>query len=190
MNPPIHIMIDIETAGTKPGCKILTLGATQFRLQDRMPKQYFYAPITVASQGLMDIPDIATMEWWDKQSEEAINNAFHSPNARPLPAVLTQFMEWLAALKADQGGEIYIWGKGASFDEPVLREACRRYGIIPVWSYKTAMCHRTLEFIGQFLGIDTSAFEGIKHHALDDAVAQALVAETILNALDALNGRR
>jgi DNA polymerase III epsilon subunit-like protein len=182
--PPIHVMVDIETLGTKPGCKILSIGACKFQLEFGDLVCTFEQAIDPINQALMDEPDPSTLAWWNEQAEEARNATFNNPNARNIVTALTRFNDWLAALRQPSDRKMYIWGNGATFDEPIILEACKRYGIKVEWTFRDAMCFRTLKEIGKMYGIKEPEFVGVKHSALHDAMHQASWADKILYWLE------
>ena len=79
-----ELMIDIETTGQKPGCKVLSLGAYGFD-KDGFPTE-FYKRFSIAKQDAEDLDDDHdTMAWWFKQGQDARIQAlvlpalFHQP---------------------------------------------------------------------------------------------------------------
>lgn len=176
-----HVMLDLETLGTKPGCPILSIGAVVFNTsQFYLTATNFNAAIEADTQSLMDSPDESTLSWWSEQSEEAREAAFNSPDAQPLQLVLTNFSAWLVSLTQTPEDRIFIWGNGATFDEPILKEAYKRYDLEPVWTFRDSMCFRTLKELGKMLGVKEPEFTGVKHNALCDAAHQAKWADQIL----------
>ena len=70
-----ELMIDIETTGNKVGCKVLSLGAFGFDKHGNQEEfNRRFAIDKQAEAGLAD--DQATMEWWQRQSEQARAEAF------------------------------------------------------------------------------------------------------------------
>lgn len=170
-----HVMLDLETLGTKPGCPILSIGATTFLT----PAPTSYYLVIQEGQAKMDNPDPDTIAWWAKQSEEARAEVFNNPNALHIYDALITFNNWLVALKQTPEDRIIIWGKGATFDEPILQEAMKRYGITPVWTFRDSMCFRTLAEVGKMCFVSDPEFQGARHNALHDAEHQAVWAEDI-----------
>lgn len=172
----INVMLDLETLGKKPGCKILTLSAVTFG-EGVIVRNYFDAAIRVDTQDLLRT-DKDTVDWWEKQSAEAKKAAFENVNALTLVKVLALFSEWCKALPAKP----IIWGNGASFDEPILGEAYDVYKIPRPWHYRDARCYRTLRAEFMHL-VSESEFKGEKHTSMADAVHQANYAEKLLSIL-------
>lgn len=178
-----HVMLDLETLGTKPGCKILSIGASVFNGPDELKDKYFYAVIDPDSQDLMDTQDPATMAWWNEQSAEARDAVFNNKYAGNLVGVLKLFNTFLENLKDSPEERIIIWGNGATFDEPIIKEAMKRYEIEPAWTFRDSMCFRTLKELGKMWGIEEPDFTGVKHNALADAAHQAKWADKILSVV-------
>ena len=68
-------MIDLETTGTRPGCRVLSIGAFGFSKDGQQVQ--FYRRLRIAEQaykGLVDEP--ATLEWWRKQAADVRDEAF------------------------------------------------------------------------------------------------------------------
>lgn len=175
-----HVMLDLETLGTKPGCKILSIGASVFNGPSDFKDKFFYTPVDSVNQARMDIQDPDTVAWWNEQSEEARNAAFNNPCARNIVESLDLFNDFLLRLKDSPEDRIMIWGNGATFDEPIIKEAMKRYDIEPVWTFRDSMCFRTLKEFGKMLGVPEPEFTGVKHDALADACHQAKWADKII----------
>lgn len=183
-NGEINVMLDLETLGVKPGCKILSIGATVFGLPDiRAIRHEFERTVSLVGQDRMDTPEPETLDWWSKQGEEAKSISWSG--ITPITQCLDDFNQWLNLMReGDLSVKINIWGKGATFDEPILAEAMRRYGVVPAWNYKGAMCYRTLEAIGNALGLALPSMpQDQAHIAINDVRYQAFCADLILAAI-------
>jgi hypothetical protein len=101
----------------------------------------------------------ATVLWWLKQDAEA-RNAFKNPVS--LVSALNMFSRWFPP-------EAYLFGNGAAYDPVVLRNAYKAVNIGYPVSYKKEVCYRTMCKLSD---IPPLPFEGTKHHALADSVAQ------------------
>ena len=87
-----HVMLDLETLGTKPGCVIRSIGAVVFTLDGVLGAQ-FYANID--KQSCVDAGltvDPATEAWWAGQSQEARDALLVNP--RPLADIVGEFRAW------------------------------------------------------------------------------------------------
>lgn len=160
----LNIMIDLETTGTRAGCKILSLGACVFDREKIISE--FYNKISVSSQDVYGlISDVDTMAWWSKQDALVSEEAFSGEDS--LEFVLEQFVEWCPKSKG-----LLAWSCGADFDIPILNHAlavCKHGWITPFWNDR---CYRTAKNI--FKSVKPDARIGDHHNALDDARYQAL----------------
>ncbi len=178
----VHVMLDIETLGTAPGCKVLQIGAVVFS-----PGCYnvrsFQAKISPGDQGAL-VADPATVKWWSEQDEWA-RNAVFGLGAVPLHDALEKFSRFLEVVEQDKyqfGAElpnVYIWGNGAGFDMPILAAAYRAMGLSVPWMFYNERCYRTLKNLHREVPMVIKP--AVKHDAFEDALAQAIHAGEILN---------
>lgn len=173
----IDIMLDMETLGTKPGCKILTIGATTFNVGPVTNQTRFECAIRVDTQDLLKA-DPNTVDWWAKQSPEARKAAFENVNAVRLTRALILFSDWIDSLNCIP----VIWCNGAPFDAPVLEYAYDIYNTTVPWDFRKVRCYRTLKALFGHLIVEPE-FTGVKHNALADAVHQAKYAEMLMSVL-------
>lgn len=157
-----NAMVDIETLGTHPGAVILSIGAVRFDDGGVIEGTDFYRCIDVFSSLMAGLTiDRQTVEWWREQAPEArgpLLNAQHT-----LSDALSDFGRWLE-------GEPRVWAKGPDFDLVLLQAAYNALGLQQPWAYRNARDVRTLLSLVPPESIGTT---WIKHHALDDAKAQA-----------------
>lgn len=184
---PAHIMLDIETAGTRAGAAILTIGACSFG-HAGLRKQ-FYRTANLRSQVEAGFHiDADTMCWWMEQSTEARLAAFGVKDAAPLSAVMFHLLHFCNGARLDASdGDLRVWAYGASFDIPIVEEACRLLKADVPWRYNEHRCART---VIELAGLTMSSFHrGTAHNALDDAMGQADATEVALRILGARSGR-
>lgn len=178
-----HIMFDLETLGTVPGCSILSIGAVRMDLSALELREEFYAVIlrTSCLDHFLE-EDEDTIEWWESKSPEArqvLLDAEDPHVALPLPMALTNLNEWMLGF----GGmrSIRLYGNGADFDNPILRVAQAAAKVAPFNSkagHFGGRCYRTLKSLDELFGPSHAApkleRQGAHHNALDDAKSQAL----------------
>ena len=173
-----HLMLDIETFGTTPGCVVLSIGAVEFDLNGI--KGEFHAHIDVDSSTTLGLKvDAHTVMWWLDQSKEA-QNALLQADTFPIQDVLDAFsdtFEWK---------DLKIWANGASFDFPILEAVYKAAHRNVPWKYYNQMDFRTMKNL-----VPNNSYEllrvrpGTAHNALDDARAQAA---TLINIINWTNG--
>lgn len=167
-----NVMLDIETAGTRPGCIILAIAACTFDQQNTF-KHLINFDIS-KSFGFEE--DRSTMEWWYKQNAQLREYMF-SGHEHPLLA-LNAFYDWYSLIDAKD--RVYIWCKGANFDFPILEAYYHAFDLAVPWHYRNVRDHRTLASLMPHVEYVRPA---ISHDPLEDAKAQAAHAVKILQVL-------
>jgi len=171
MKNPIHIMLDLETWGTEPGCDIRSIGACVFNpltgyvadpddlieMNCNIPHTFYIAcdnPVKEQDPTLgieREYPlhrDPRTVKWWSEQSEAA-QAAFADPV--DLRVALGRFSGWLCDLIGNQFHDtpfepienIRLWSHGAHFDGPILAAAYKAVGLPVPWHYRAPRDTRT-----------------------------------------------
>ena len=172
MNQTTHVMVDLETLGRRPGCKILSIGAVVFGPKGLGAE--FYEEVKIDDQGSLTI-DKSTIEWWERQSPEARDRLYGGPDTKPpLRTALTNSNIWLDRLATrdeKQQLQAAVWGNGADFDNAILQVAFDATNAgDPAWPFWNNRCYRTLKGLAPEIKI---ARQGTHHNALDDAKSQA-----------------
>lgn len=161
-----HCMIDLETMGIAANAAIVSIGATIFDHSQILDR--FYLPVNLRSCtdfGLSTSP--STVEWWNKQSDEA-RNAWNTPDAPSLVSALMDFHKWIKPIGQDIK-RIATWGNGVDFDIVILKSAYDVIQIDPPWMYYNQCCFRTMK---NMFSVDPLIRRGTHHNALDDAEHQ------------------
>lgn len=173
-----HIMVDLETLGNKPGCKILSIGAVFF--DQTGLQQEFYSEIKRDFQGALFEQQL-TVDWWAAQDGASRDRLFSGQEDKPLlKSVLQSFNEYI---KSGNDTEVCLWGNGADFDNAILQVAFADSAVIvPAWKFYNNRCYRTLKGLVPSIKVERL---GIHHHALDDAKTQATHAVKLLTHLKA-----
>lgn len=173
-----HLMLDLETFGTSPGCVVLSLGAVEFNLKGISGE--FHAHIEVDSSVAAGLHvDARTALWWLEQSKEA-QTALLQADTFPLVDVLSAFSDTF------EFKDLKVWANGADFDFPILKAAYDAVKLQVPWMYYNQMDFRTLKnMIGKKNYEKLRVRPTTAHDALDDARAQAL---TMINIINWMNG--
>ena len=178
-----HVMLDLETWGTKPGCALRSIGAVSFNVDGNSNGwigDEFYRNIDAQScldAGLTKEP--STVDWWERQSPEA--QAALRINPLPLLTVVGEFHDWLRFVRGE-----FVWSHGGNFDEPIWSAAAHAVGAKVPWKFWNARCTRTLYHVADF-DPRTLPRSGTYHNALDDARYQA---QCVCAAMQRLRARR
>lgn len=164
-----QLMIDIETTGQNPGCKVLSLGAYGFnRLGNPVEFYVRFDAAKMDADGLTD--EHATMEdFWAKQSREAFEEAF-SGKTEPANGI-GEFKHWfISNFSTYYKDSFRVWACGLDFDFPILKHFFKNYGYALPWQFWTQYDYRTIKNI--FARIKADECNVAKHTALEDAKAQ------------------
>lgn len=162
--PYTAVMVDLETMSTRNDAAIISIGAVKFWLnvkqEDFTADQLFYMGVDLESSQNAGLHiDADTVKWWLDQEKTAQNVLL---NGQDLTFVLTMFNNWFPK-------NAYIFGNGATFDNVILRSAYDHVKVPYPNTYKYDMCYRTLTRLSD---VEPPKFEGTKHNALHDAMAQ------------------
>ncbi len=162
-----HVMIDLETLGTKPNSVILSIGVVQFSLRgDLLDK--FHKGVLIDScldAGLQ--VDGNTIEFWLKQEKENITKLLNL-DVVPLDKALAELNKCFCAFDK----KLYVWSHGSCFDVVLLENAYRTLGKKIWWKYTNVRDTRTL--------FDLANYEykaSGTHDAIIDARNQAIAVQ-------------
>ena len=162
----IDIMIDMETLGTKTDCAILTIGACRFDPRgDGITDQLsLKLDITEQTEVYKRTVDESTMDWWAKQSPDAINEAFSDDNRLSFRDAMDQLFKFCWNRNA-------VWSNGAIFDIMIAESAFRQLDMRIPWPFWSVRDTRTLYDVAQVKLSDDG--KSTSHKAVEDAIRQA-----------------
>lgn len=161
-------MLDIETFSTRSNAAVLTIGAIKFSRRGKLypleDMDTFYCRINKDSCEAVGLHiDIETINWWEKQNEDAKYEVFTNEERIPLHLALIDLEKWIGPNKK-------IWGHGSVFDCTILDNAYRACGITTPWNFWDVRDTRTLYDIGGVKMNDLPTNNA--HHAVHDAYRQ------------------
>lgn len=166
-----HVMIDLETLGTRADAVILSIGAVKFNLDSgKIDDKAFYASVSIDSnhEAVQRHISESTLLWWFDQSEEA-RKVFTEPKTT-LYAALEDFNSWMDG-NIDRE-RVKVWSNGADFDIPMMAHAFDTNGLAIPWMFYNARCFRTYKALPQASGV-LKPQNKCAHNALQDAITQA-----------------
>jgi len=170
-----HIMIDLETLGTRADAVIMSIGAVKFDLETgEIDENAFYASISIDSNHDVKPRHISesTMIWWLQQSPEA--QRVFSEAKTTLLASLEDLQDWF------DHPDYIVWSNGADFDIPMAAHAYSTHGLTAPWKFWNTRCFRTIKNLP---GAPAGAKQGVAHNALDNAISQTKHLQKIWEAL-------
>ena len=163
-----HLMVDLETLGSRPGSVIASIGAVVFDANQIIEEwECLVDPQSCVDVGLK--LEVDTIKWWMRQSDEARSKTF-GVRALHVASALDDLTSWA---NGSHGCTDY-WSHGATFDLVMLHEAAIAAKVSPlVKDFRRARDTRTLY---EITGVNPKTFmgTGTAHNAVDDARAQAL----------------
>jgi hypothetical protein len=181
-----HVMIDLETFGTRSQSVIVSIGAVQFDPYSRLMGYTFHDAIDLKSAVAHGLKiDPSTVLWWLEQSEMAQHALVKKVRAASsLASTLSGFRSFLQGVAASvEAKDCFVWGNGADFDLALLQQAYEAIGQEKPWKYNASRCYRTL--LAEFGRPEDRVMPELAHDALSDAVAQAKTAQNIFARLRA-----
>lgn len=168
-----HVMLDLETLGTGPDAAIVAIGAVAFDPRSYTLGDTFYRVIDLESAlRWSGTVDGSTLKWWLSQPDAA-RRELARDDATDFPDTLEGFSTWCSTLCPRD--DLRVWGNGAGFDNTILRQSYLRvFGVLDEpslpWIHWNDRCYRTVKAFYPHIPKPAPA---IKHHALEDARAQA-----------------
>lgn len=179
-----HVMVDLETLGTRPDAVVVQIGLCAF---DGTGETLAKASMSVNIKAQMEAGrtvDGPTISWWMRQSLDsriAMSEALSSPHG--LASAAEQVCGWFHRVRAISG-PVYVWGHGATFDVTILSSFLQSAGKNPPFKFKRVRDTRTLQAALLVMGrVVERPQPSTAHVALDDAVAQAKWVAAMLEAL-------
>lgn len=164
-----HIMVDLETFGTRPYSSIISIGAVYFDpnagMTGKRIKSEFYVTIDpTMSEQVGFRADMSTVCWWlDPARASTYKEWFETLHFDPQTAFFT-LNQWVASLfdltqdmhahddimvkersTFDPTEHVCVWGNGATFDNTLLRQGFELLKIEPFWKHWNDRCFRTMK---------------------------------------------
>jgi hypothetical protein len=171
-----HLMVDIESLGTRQGAVVLS--AAFVRCSD---EAHMVLNLNIAEQQALGMEiDPKTHAWWGEQEAKSPGIwARVTENPVSLAEALPYFSQWIAW--AAGGSDFMIWCHGATFDCPLLDELYRRAGLPSPWNFWQVQCTRTAYNLA---GVNPKEYAVPPPHvALNDALGQSRALMVALRVL-------
>lgn len=174
-----HLMIDIETLGTKSNSVILSIAAVNFDLETGTSASIFNRRIDI--QSCLDFGlelDSKTLQWWlNKVPSRICVDAF--AGTTPLANALVDFFAYCKNLRQDN---LEVWGNSARFDLGLIENAATKACMLLPWQYYNERDVRTLVSFAPNIKKETD-FIGEKHNPVHDCLHQIKYCSKIYNLL-------
>lgn len=179
-----HIMIDLETEGTRAGCAIRQIGAASFNPHTGEVGRTFEMNLDLLEQYLKlrletDPETIVWLNALPADIQEAMTRD-PQPVGEVIIALIRAF-DW-------EHPDMRLWCHGATFDEPILRELIVRFGIetdlkkLVPWKYTQVRDTRTFF---ELTGVKVQRDPLKAHTGLEDCLKQI---EAVAQAYQVIEG--
>lgn len=132
----LDIMVDLETLGREPYNPMIQLGAVAFDI-------YTGAEISRLMFNIQVNKDLQveedTLSWWMKTNPQLLSEllALGDKSEMSEQTALLEFNDWIKKTAESKGvvdSKIYLWGNGMLFDNRIIRDKMKSYGIkYPIW---------------------------------------------------------
>jgi hypothetical protein len=135
----IHVMLDIETLGTRPDTVVLSVGACKFNPHTSQTPHstVLWRPSAAEQLAAGRSVDHSTLEWWSQQAEHIRAEAFSDQNRISLSDFFSELNRYLVGVDK-------IWCQGPQFDLVILENLFEQNGHHRNWVYWQVMDCRTL----------------------------------------------
>lgn len=168
---PLATVIDIETCSLETNAKILSIGLVTVNLVTLSIVSEFFVNIDPnCAHNVERCVDDSTMEWWHGEGMDGAREIAFSGDI-PLIDALKKVSSYLKMTYQDLEPELV--GNGSEFDNVIVKDAYIQCGLKTPWKFRSNQSLRSVVWLGRvILGVDPKLeleFEGIEHHALDDA---------------------
>jgi len=170
-----HLMLDLEFLGKPPLARLCTVGAVFFEPSTGEIGAQFYARVRWAEETDQSLPfEASTVAWWMKQGA-ATHEITDDADRHTIVQVLTGLADFIVQHCSVK--DVQVWGNGSDCDCVILGGAYKSVHMPAPWQFWNTRDVRTIVQLARDLrGVDIKRalpFQGVKHHALHDAMHQA-----------------
>lgn len=159
-----HYVLDLETMSKGPRAAIVALACVRIE-QGTITDSLYHRVCLESSLQAGLVMDASTVNWWLKQDAPARAEVDGSQSSVLLAVAMNALDRFI------KEGNALVWGNGSSFDNVIVRSALEVCGMGNLWHFWNDRDLRTL--LDLYPEAKTLPFEGIKHHALNDACHEA-----------------
>ena len=175
----IDVMVDLETLGTGACPPVFQLAAKAFNIEtgEILNSIELFCDISTSESK----PEEQTVMWWLNTNFKLFTQLLAKGvnGAKTEAQMIEEFITWFNSLH-ENPKKIFLWGNGINFDNRIIAEKCKQYGLTYPVFYRNDMDVRTiLEMAALKMGFDgqiayrkSMEFIGEAHNADDDVLNQ------------------
>ena len=178
----IDIMVDLETLGKGDTPPVIQIAAIAFDIKTGATYGRFESFADISSINNIEGD---TLSWWLKTNNELLAKLIETGKLRGTSEkdCFTQFCEWIYKVAEGVGltdEQVFLWGNGILFDNRIIKNKCRQFGLgYPIF-YRNDMDVRTIMEMAAFkMGLsdqiefrNTVEHHGTLHNAMSDVENQ------------------
>jgi hypothetical protein len=169
-----HLMLDIETLGTKSNSVVLNITAVAFDIETGDTGATFNQNISIESSLLAGLKvDAGTLKFWLQQDKEALKHSLVEPQT--LTDVLYEFSAFC-------NKNYQVWGRSPRFDWGLVQNLYNNQNLEIPWDFRKERDVRTLEALRPEIKANTTR-EGLEHTGIGDCIHQIKYCVAIWNDL-------
>lgn len=174
----IHVMLDIETLSTRHDALITEIGAVKFDADTIIDRFHVGVDIVDAQRSYNRHIDAGTVLYWLAEKRAEARKAMLELYRVDMYSAFDGLVMYINETPAEQLGS--VWGKGSTFDNVLVRDACAAAGIEYPVSYRQDECYRT--FANRCPDVPYEQI-GTAHVSIADAESQAVHLQRICKHL-------
>lgn len=158
-------MLDLETMDTLPTARVLSIGAVRFNDYGEYDEDVLYAHPSLREQQKRTVSK-RTLDFWNQQSEEAIQEAFRKEEER------TGIEQIHKDLRVFLSGVREVWANSPSFDIAILDDLFGEHRLPKLWKFWELRDVRTLKALRKKSDLDAFKCSYPSHHPIGDCLFQ------------------
>lgn len=167
-----HIMIDIETMGTEPGCAIISIAAIRFDLDGNIGASLSINNINLKSNISIGLKmEIDSVLWWMRQGESAKKILEQNLDGMSINQALLELSFFIKKVIDEYPTRYRIWAQSPRFDLAILSVAYTACDLNKPWSYKHELDTRTINYLNPDIQ-RKHVYSGIHHDPYYDGINQ------------------
>ena len=162
-----HFMLDIETLGVRPTSVVLSVAFVKFTPGKSVSESGIYRVLDRKKQSVLGRTlDQETLDWWNRQSQEA-RKVLDDKNASCPLIAAADFNKFIKAFPEPH----FVWAKSPAFDVAIMKSLYEMLDMEWPFTFNHELDVRTAMWIGKRKGF-TKVSGVVAHNALADAKAQ------------------
>ena len=121
----VDIMVDLETLGNTMNASIIQIAAVPFNITEgAIYTEHVFEGFVDIAKSELDVNG-STLKWWFQTNPELLKTLIMK-GEKSEEDVLVSFLRWIYKLPFDT---VYLWGNGILFDNAIIKQKMKSYGL-------------------------------------------------------------